>query len=153
MPTRKRRAAVVVDTNVFIRSFKARDNTNPNRRIVRLWLLERRLQLVVSRELTAEYLEIFAEVLGMDAALIDGWRLRFEEDPRVTVVRLGRRYTESRDPDDNVLLATAQAGKARCLVTNDRDLLELPTEVRRSLPFAIWTPGEFLEDWETASHR
>ena len=104
----------------------------------------------MSRELTAEYLGVFAEVLGMDAGLIKGWRLRFEEDSRVTVVKLGRRYTESRDPYDNLLLATARAGTARCLITNDRDLLDLPEETRRSLPFTIRTPPEFLRDWEAA---
>lgn len=31
----------------------------------------------------------------------------------------------SRDPDDNVVLATAITGRAKFLVTNDRDLLEL----------------------------
>jgi putative PIN family toxin of toxin-antitoxin system len=142
--------AVVADTNVFVRSFKARSNNNPNRRIIRLWLLERRLQLVVSRELIAEYLSVFAEVLGMDADLIQEWRLRFVEDSRVTVVQLGHRYTESRDPDDDLLLATARAGKARCLLTNDRDLLELSDETRRALPFVIQEPQEFLEHWQTA---
>jgi len=44
---------VVADTNVFVRNFKARSNTNPNRRIIRLWLPERRLQLVISPELAA----------------------------------------------------------------------------------------------------
>jgi predicted nucleic acid-binding protein len=98
--------------------------------------------------LIQEYLEIFAGVLGMDAVLIEEWRLRFERDSRVTVVRLGRRYTESRDPDDNVLLAIAASGKARYLVTNDRDLLELPPELQHTLPFAIRRPQDFLQDLE-----
>jgi putative PIN family toxin of toxin-antitoxin system len=148
IPPRRQRTPIVADTNVFIRSFKARSPQNPNRRVIRLWLLERRLQLIVSQELIAEYLEIFAEVLGMDATLIAAWRLRFENDPRSTLVGLGRRYTESRDPDDNVLLATARAGNARYLLTNDRDLLELPAEFQRTLPFAIRTPWEFLQDEE-----
>jgi putative PIN family toxin of toxin-antitoxin system len=148
MPIRKRRLPVVLDTNVFVRSFKARSSTNPNRRIIRLWLLERRLQLVVSRDLTAEYPAIFAEVLGMDSGLVAEWRHRFEQDLRVTVVMPDRRYAESRDPDDNLLLATARAGKARYLITNDRDLLEIPAETRRSFPFSIRTPGQFLDEWE-----
>jgi putative PIN family toxin of toxin-antitoxin system len=148
MPARKERILVVADTNVFVRSFKARSHANPNRRIMRLWLLERRLQLVVSRDLVEEYLTIFAQVLGMAPELIEEWRVRFEEDSRVTVVRLGRRYAASRDPDDDLLLATARAGKARYLLTNDRDLLELPEAIHRSLPFAILTPQEFLGSWE-----
>jgi putative PIN family toxin of toxin-antitoxin system len=148
MVARKRRLSIVADTNVFVRAFKARQTENPNRQIIRLWLLEKRLQLVVSHELIEEYLEIFAEVLGMEAALIEEWRLRLERDVRVTVVQLGRRYTESRDPDDNVLLAIARVGKARCLITNDRDLLDLPEEFRRSLPFAIRQPQQFLRELE-----
>jgi len=137
---------VVADTNVFVRNFKSRSNHNPNRRIIRLWLLEKRLQLIVSPELAAEYLEIFARVLGMDAETVDAWRVRLEEDSRCTVVHLTRRYTESRDPDDNILLATALTGRAEYLITNDRDLLDLPDEFQRTLPFAILSPEEFLKE-------
>lgn len=152
MPIRKRRVPVVLDTNVFVRNFKARSQANPNRRIIRLWLLERRLQLVVSQELIAEYLAIFSEVLGMGADLVEEWRRRFEEDPRVTLVQLGRRYNESRDPDDNLLLATAASGNARWLITNDRDLLDLPKPFQSSLPFAIQTPQRFVDAWEITQH-
>lgn len=150
MPPRKRRLPVLVDTNVFVRSFKARSDTNPNRRVIRLWLLERRLQLIASRELIAEYLSIFSELLGMDGGLVEDWRQRFEQDQRVTVVQLGRRYIESRDPDDNLLLATARSGKARYLITNDRDLLDLPAESLNALPFAICRPRDFLREFDAA---
>ena len=145
MVRRRWRTPVVADTNVFVRNFKARSNTSPNRRVIRLWLLEKRLQLVVSPELAAEYLEVFATILGMDAETTAAWRVRFEEDSRCTVVHLARRYTESRDPDDNILLATALAGRAEYLITNDRDLLDLPEEFRRSIPFAILKPADFLK--------
>lgn len=149
MVRRRLRTPVVADTNVFVRNFKARSNTNPNRRIIRLWLLEKRVQLVVSPELAAEYLEIFAKVLGMEADTIDAWRERFEHDSRCTVVHLARRYVESRDPDDNLLLATALAGRAEYLITNDRDLLDLPEEFRRSIPFTILKPEDFLKELGT----
>jgi len=48
MVRRKERTPVVVDTNVFVRSFKARSRANPNRRVIDVWLLERRLQLILS---------------------------------------------------------------------------------------------------------
>src|SRR6266852_2277527 len=130
MAHRKKRIPVVADTNVFVRNFKARDKANTNRRVIRLWLLEKRLQMVVSAEIVSEYLEIFGEILGMDAETIRDWRLRFERDPRCTLVNLGRRFQESRDPDDNLFLATALAGRAEYLLTNDRDLLELPDEFK-----------------------
>src|SRR2546425_619285 len=104
MVARRKRRPVVVDTNVFIRSFKARSYKNPNRRIIRLWLLEKRLQLIVSDELVQEYLGVFADVLDMEEETVTAWHQRFEADNRSTVVNLGKRYTESRNPDDNLLL-------------------------------------------------
>ena len=47
-----------------------------------------------------------------------------------------------------MVLATAAAGDAKYLVTNDRDLLELPEGSNRLLPFAVMTPRQFLEDFE-----
>ncbi|MCY2994726.1 MAG: putative toxin-antitoxin system toxin component, PIN family [Planctomycetota bacterium] len=148
MVPRKQRTPIVADTNVFVRAFKARSQTTANRRVVRLWLIERKLQLVVSAELIAEYLEIFSAVLGMDDTTVRDWQLRFETDRRATLVGLGRRYTESRDPDDNLLLATATAGRAEFLITNDLDLLELPENVQDRLPYDIVTPQAFLRTWE-----
>src|SRR3990170_3808304 len=101
MPARRKRTPVVVDTNVFVRSFRARRNTNPNRWVIRLWLLEKRLQLIVCDELVHEYLGIFADVLAMDEETVTAWHQRFEADSRSTLVHLGKRYTESRDPNDN----------------------------------------------------
>jgi len=145
---RKKRTPVVVDTNVLVRSFKARSAANWNRRVISLWLIERKLQLIVSEELIDEYLEIFSDVVGLDSETLHEWRLRFEHDRRSTLCGLGRRYTESRDPDDNVLLATATTGRASYLITNDRDLLELPEEFQYTLPYDIVTPQTFLRLWE-----
>ena len=89
------------------------------------------------------------KVLGMEADIIDAWRVRFEHDSRCTVVHLARRYTESGDPDDNILLATALVGRAEYLIANDRDLLDLPEEFQRSIPFAILQPEDFLKELGT----
>lgn len=148
MVARKKRTAVVLDTNVFARNFKARDKRSANRRVVRLWLLEKRLQLIVSREIIEEYLEIFAEIVGLDRATVEQWRRRFEDDGRSTMVQLGRRFRESRDPDDNVLLAAAFAGEAEFLLSNDKDLLELPAAFQRTLPLAILSPQAFLQQFD-----
>ena len=144
MVQRKQRLPVVLDTNVFVRALKAGSHTNWNRRIVRLWLIERQLQLVVSRELIAEYLGIFADVLGMETETVAEWRNRFEIDGRSSLVNLGRRYAASRDPDDNLLLATATAGEARFLITNDRDLLEVSDAVKQTLKYAIWASPRLM---------
>jgi len=145
MVARKQRIRVVLDTNVLIRNFKARASRSPNRRIFGLWFLKRRLQLIVSPEIVEEYLEIFVEVLGLDEDKVAAWRIRFEQDPRCDLVSLARRYTESRDPDDNLVLATATAGRAEYLITNDRDLLELPEEFQRQLHYRIVRPAQFLK--------
>jgi putative PIN family toxin of toxin-antitoxin system len=144
MSARKHRLPVVLDTNIFVRNFKSRRKSSPNRTIIRLWLLERKLQLIVSQEVIAEYLEIFDRVLRMGQAALDKWEKRFADGPGVTFVNLGRRDFESRDPDDNVFLSTARAGKAEYLVTNDRDLLDLPEASQRALPFSIVKPDDFL---------
>jgi putative PIN family toxin of toxin-antitoxin system len=148
MVRRKERTPVVLDTNVFVRNFKSRRRANPNKRVVHLWLLEKRLQLILCREVLEEYLGIFADVLNMDKQTLEKWRSRFEEDSRCSVVRLGRRYTESRDPDDNIWLATAHTGHAEYLVTNDRDLLDLPADFQSKLPFMILTPFKFNQEFE-----
>jgi putative PIN family toxin of toxin-antitoxin system len=147
MVLRKHRLRVVLDTNVFVRAFKARANTNPNQRIIRLWLRLRRIQLVVSGDLVDEYLGVFSDVLNMDDDVVANWRLRFLHDSRSTWVNLGRRFFDSRDPDDNLLLATAFAGKAAKLLTNDRDLLDIPIERRKAYPFDIQTPAKFLGEF------
>jgi putative PIN family toxin of toxin-antitoxin system len=150
MVARKKRVPVVIDTNVFLSNILSKDRHSPNKRIVWLWWQEKQLQLIVSAEIVEEYLDRFAYVAAMGGEDVEGWRHRFEEDSRCTLVNLARRYTESRDPDDNVFLATATAGKAEYLITNDRDLLELPEEFQRALPFAIVTPRQFLRIWDAS---
>lgn len=149
MVARKRRVRIVLDTNVLVRNFLTRSRTSPNRIIFRLWWWEKKLQLIVSPETSDEYLEIFSKVAHLSAADLAEWREIFAIDARCTLVNLARRYTESRDPDDNVFLATAAAGEAQYLITNDRDLLDLSGDFRKALPFEIQTPREFLQDWPT----
>jgi len=142
--SRKLRIAVVLDTNVLVRALKTRSTASPNQRLLRLWLLSKRLQLIVSHPLVEEYLEIFRDVLELEAELLHEWEQRFLDDARSTLVNLGRRYNFSRDPDDNVLLATAAAGSAEYLVSNDRDLLDIDPQILARLPFEIVAPSVFL---------
>ena len=44
MVSRKRRTAVVLDTNVLVGALKSRFQGGPNQRVLRLWLERRRLQ-------------------------------------------------------------------------------------------------------------
>jgi predicted nucleic acid-binding protein len=46
------------------------------------------------------------------------------------------------------MLATAAAGRAAYLVTNDHDLLDIPAAEQRKFKFAILTPAQFIEELE-----
>jgi len=151
MSAKKERVPIVVDTNVFVRNFLSRNRTSANKKVIRLWLLEKKLQLIVSNEIINEYLEIFEEILGFNKELVDKWRSRLEKDPRTTLVNLVKSKIKSRDPDDNMLLQTALAGKVQYLVTNDKDLLEIPLSEQRKLAFVIVRPDQFLNRLEEQS--
>ncbi|MFO0967676.1 MAG: putative toxin-antitoxin system toxin component, PIN family [Gemmataceae bacterium] len=144
MVAKKRRVPVVLDTNVFVRSFFSRSKNSASKRVVRLWLLEKKLQLIAASAVVDEYLEIFRDVLDFDDYLVNQWRDRFETDSRVSLVEGSRLLELSRDPDDNHFLTVARAGHAKFLVSNDRDLLDIPATEKRRLPFEIVTPAQLL---------
>ena len=80
-------------------------------------------------------------------------RIKFGADPddlpllaayraRATIVRPAKlAQGVCRDPDDDVVLATASAAKADCILTGDQDLLVL----RRFEGIAILSPRAFVE--------
>ncbi|MFM9960483.1 MAG: putative toxin-antitoxin system toxin component, PIN family [Planctomycetaceae bacterium] len=145
MPRRKWRIPIVLDTNVFASALLSGRRDSVNVEVVRLWRNERKLQLIVCDNLVAEYAEVF-ERIGIETRTIELFLNRLQRRDSVTHVRLGPRFNMSRDPDDNVLLATARVGLAKYLVTQDRDLLDIPMSQRRLLKFQIVTPAEFLEE-------
>ncbi len=136
---------VVLDTNVFVGRFLARQPRSANRVIIHSWLVTRRFQLVVSREIREEYLRIFREVLEFDAETISRWQQRFTRRRFVKTVNPKIKPTLSRDPNDDMFIAAAKAAKAQFLVTNDRDLLEISEVDRLRLAFLIVTPQQFLK--------
>jgi uncharacterized protein len=143
--SRKRRLRVVFDTNVFVAAYLSRKPNSPNAALVRWWRTLRRLELVVCDEVASEYLEIL-ERLGVDSRLIARFDQRLKARETVTWINLGRRVVASRDPDDNVFLSTAQAGRADYLVSNDRDLLDLDERSRKRLKFQIVSPQTLLDE-------
>ncbi len=62
MPPRKKRIAVVLDTNVLIAFYLSRNSKSAVSKIIRLWRNKRKLQLIVSRETISEYLEILERI-------------------------------------------------------------------------------------------
>lgn len=141
----------VLDTNIWVGNFLTRSPRSVNRQIVRLWLIERRLKLAISNEIEAEYLRIFQQVLGFDDGQISEWRKRFNNRQTVKRVRLKVKTPISRDPKDDIFIATALIAKADFLVTNDLDLLEISEEEKSKLNFQIVTPQVFLKQLEKIS--
>ena len=58
MPSRKERIAIVLDTNVIVGYYLSRAPQSVNARVFRLWRDQRKLQLIVSDEVVAEYMEV-----------------------------------------------------------------------------------------------
>jgi len=143
VPPRKRRIPVVFDTNVIVGFYLSRAPGSANQQAFRLWRDQRKLQLIVSDEILREYLEVLTR-LGVSEPLVIRLEKRLERRTTVTNVRLGSRPKVSRDPDDNLMIATARSGKARFLVTNDRDLLDITAQEQARLRLEIVTPNEFL---------
>jgi putative PIN family toxin of toxin-antitoxin system len=146
MARRKDRLPVVLDTNVVVGALLSTKRQAANQRVYRLWL-HRQLQLLVSPEIAAEYLEL-VERLRITPARAAAFCERLQRHDIITHVNLGTRFTESRDPDDNLILATAAAGKAKFLITNDYDLLDIPATQRRRFKFEILSPKVFLTQME-----
>ena len=143
MPPRKRRIPVVFDTNVLVGFYLSHSPTSANQQAFRLWRDQRRIQLIVSDDVLREYLEVLTR-LTIPASLITRLEERLMRRSTVTRVSLGSRPNVSRDPDDNVMIATARPGKARFIVTNDRDLLEIPAAEQAKLRLKVITPQEFV---------
>jgi uncharacterized protein len=143
MPPRKGRLPVVFDTNVIVAQLLSKTRRSANSRVFDLWLAQRQLQLIVSPPLIEEYLELLRRIeIAEDR--IARFHQRLLTAQTVTRVNPGKRFQLSRDADDDFLLATAHAGRAQYLVTNDRDLLDIPAEQRRPFRFEIITPYNLL---------
>lgn len=145
VPPRKKRTTVVLDTNVVLGFYLSRNPASPNAQVFRLWRDRRKLQLILSSELTTEYLEVLPR-LGVGESRVTRLAERLERRDTATHVNLGARATESRDPEDNFLLSTAAAGNASFLITNDRDLLDIPASQRKKFKFQIVTPVRSSRD-------
>jgi len=143
VPTRKERIAVVLDTNILIANYLGKNLKSAVKKIFALWRIQRKLQLIVSNETVAEYLEIL-ERLNVPSKRIKAFSERIEKRLTVTKVSLGKIPTESRDADDNLVLATALVGKADFLITNDKDLLDISAADKKKFKFNIISPIEFL---------
>ncbi|CAN5648419.1 hypothetical protein BH20ACI4_BH20ACI4_30680 [soil metagenome] len=99
--------------------------------------------MIVSNEIIAEYLEILERV-GISEKRIGKLNEILDTFGIVSKFSLGKIPTESRDIDDNLVLATALVGKAQFLITNDKDLLDISEAEKKKFKFRIVKPIEFL---------
>jgi uncharacterized protein len=143
VPPRKERVPVVFDTNVVVGYYLGHNPNSARARVFRLWRVERKLQLIISDEVIAEYFELL-DRLSVAEPRVERLREALQQRKTVTHVNLGARHAISRDPDDDVLLATAAAGQAQFLITSDKDLLDIPLDQKRRFRFEIVTPVTFL---------
>ena len=88
MPRRKDRLPVVLDTNVIANFFLSRQPLSASVKIFALWFRQRKLQLIVSDELVAEYLEILAR-LPIAEKRVNQFRERLRVRETVTHINLG----------------------------------------------------------------
>jgi uncharacterized protein len=132
---------VVLDTNSVISALLFSGTAS---RLVPLWQ-SRRIIALISRTILEEYLRVLAyPKFRLSNEEIQGL---MEEEllPFVETVRVRRRLSVvRRDPDDDKFLECAVAGRAECLVTGDRDLLDLGSYRR----VQILTVRDFLEKAE-----
>ncbi|MGH9897994.1 MAG: putative toxin-antitoxin system toxin component, PIN family [Pyrinomonadaceae bacterium] len=143
MPRRKDRIPVVFDTNVIVGFYLSQNPVSAISKLYSLWRDKRRLQLIVCDYIVSEYLEV-VERVGVPDQRIKRLKELLIKHNIVTHVSLGARPTDSRDPDDNVLLATALVGGAKFLITNDDDLLDIPSSSKSKFKFSILTPSESI---------
>jgi putative PIN family toxin of toxin-antitoxin system len=134
---------VVIDTNVFVANYLSTNPKSPNVTTVRLWR-ERKLQLIIFQEIAFEYAGVLAE-LNILENLVANFLTSLRESDIVTQINLGKRLVYSRDPKDNPFLSTASRNRAKYLIINDNDLLEIPKVTKRKYKFLIITAAEFLK--------
>lgn len=132
---------VVLDTNVVI----SRYLTPRGRvaRIVDLWE-QGELEVVTSDPILREYADVLRypyqrSVHGFSDAELAEIDAAFEEFTEV-ITPTGTPAVIEADPDDDHILAAADTGRADCIVTGDKHLLQLVSY--RDIP--IFSPAEFL---------
>ncbi len=131
---------VVFDTNVVVEAIFWPRST-ARRALTGLAL--RRFKTAVNQGILEEYAEITAELRArLFPRTQPSGALAWIASKSVRVEPLPLRGRLSRDPKDNLFVATAAAAQAAALVSQDRDLLAL----RKPFGVRIVTPVELVRD-------
>jgi len=129
---------VVLDTNVVVSALLF---TGISSKLVPLWQNDL-ITLLVSRGILEEYLRVLSyPKFKLSEGDIKGL-IQEELLPYVEVVKSGRRLrVVGRDPSDDKFVECAVAGRARVIISGDKDLLSIG-RYRKTL---IQSPAQFLE--------
>lgn len=129
---------VVLDSNVVVSALLF---TGISSKLVPLWQ-DNVISVLVSRAIVEEYLRVLSyPKFKLSEGDIKGL-IQEELLPYVEVVKPGRRLrVVDRDPSDDKFVECAFAGKARVIISGDKDLLS----IGRYQKILIQSPAHFLE--------
>jgi putative PIN family toxin of toxin-antitoxin system len=129
---------VVLDTNVVVSALLF---TGISSKLVPLWQ-DDVITVLVSRGILEEYLRVLSyPKFKLSEGDIKGL-VQEELLPYVEVVKAGRRLrVVDRDPSDDKFVECAVAGKARVIISGDKDLLS----IGRYQKILIQSPAQFPE--------
>ncbi len=126
----------VLDTNIFVSGFLGK---GPPNKILKAWS-KANFKLIVSDEIVMEYETVLNRVLDHSPLLVNR---------TIESVSLHAEYVQPlaltpklcRDPNDEIFIQTAVAGRANYVVSGDKDLLVL----NPIMNIQILTPRAFLQ--------
>ena len=127
---------VIVDTNVFVSGTLWKGAPH---KVLELWS-SAKFKLVVSSDIVNEYEAVLGNLLShqpdLVAQILETIRMHSEY---VHPMNLPKRIC--RDPNDDMFISTALAGKVDYIVSGDKDLLVL----NNVLDLKVVSPRQFLE--------
>jgi len=100
--------------------------------------------LIVSPEIVEEYLSVLQRSPFLTERGFQALQLWFSHKSKVTEVRPGKHFKVCRDENDDMFLDAAYAGKAKYIISWDKDLLT----IKEFRGIKIVNPGEFLDIYE-----